>query len=293
MRRPVVLLNKRADISLPAALAPNNRHLGFMLPYAPLQYLLFHHSSSNISGTPHFKILVATSGNLSEEPIVIDNAEALDRLGSLADAFLLHNRDIFMRVDDSVVRVSRGKTVFIRRSRGYVPQAIMLADEGPDVLGCGAEVKNTFTITRGNAAIVSQHIGDMENVETADFFEETLTNLRQVYRSNPSIVAYDLHPGYLSTQWAVKYIAEKGLKGFGIQHHYGHIASVMAEMDIKDKVIGVAFDGTGYGTDGHLWGGEFLVCDLKGFERAGHFRYVPLPGGRWLLRSLGDLLSVT
>jgi len=284
MRRPIVLLKKKADSLLPVALAPNNRHLGFMLPYAPLHYLLFNHASVNSGMPPHFKALVATSGNLSEEPIVIDNDEALERLEGLADAYLLHNRDIFMRVDDSVVRVSNGKTLFIRRSRGYVPQAIMMEDEGPDVLGCGAEVKNTFTLTRGNAAIVSQHIGDMENMETVDFFGETLDNLKQVYRSAPVAVAYDLHPGYLSTQWAVKHVAEKGLKGFGIQHHYGHIASVMAEKGIKDKVIGVAFDGTGYGMDGHLWGGEFLVCDLQGFERAAHFRYVPLPGGEMAIR---------
>ena len=284
MRRPIVLLKKRADSLLPSVLAPNNRYLGFMLPCAPLHYLLFNHASAKPGMPPHFNALVATSGNLSEEPIVIDNDEALERLDGLADAYLIHNRDIFMRVDDSVVRVSNGKTLFIRRSRGYVPQPIMMADEGPDVLGCGAEVKNTFTLTRGNAAIVSQHIGDMENIETVDFFEETLDNLKQVYRSDPVAVAYDLHPGYLSTQWAVKRIAEKGLKGFGIQHHYGHIAAVMAEKGIKDKVIGVAFDGTGYGTDGHLWGGEFLVCDLQGFERAAHFRYVPLPGGEMAIR---------
>ncbi len=284
MRRPIVLLKKRADSLLPSVLAPNNRYLGFMLPCAPLHYLLFNHASANPGTPPHFNALVATSGNLSEEPIVIDNDEALERLDGLADAYLIHNRDIFMRVDDSVVRVSNGKTLFIRRSRGYVPQPIMMVDEGPDVLGCGAEVKNTFTLTRGNAAIVSQHIGDMENIETVDFFEETLDNLKQVYRSDPVAFAYDLHPGYLSTKWAVKRIAEKGLKGFGIQHHYGHIAAVMAEKGIKDKVIGVAFDGTGYGTDGHLWGGEFLVCDMQGFERAAHFCYVPLPGGEMAIR---------
>lgn len=284
MRRPIVLLKKMATSSLPAALAPNNRYLGFMLPYAPLHYLLFDHRSSGPFESPHFKALVATSGNLSEEPIVIDNDEALEKLSGMADAFLLHNRDIFMRVDDSVVRVSSGKTFFIRRSRGYVPQAIMLADDGPDVLGCGAEVKNTFTLTRGNAAIVSQHIGDMENMETADFFEETLDNMKQVYRSNPVAVAYDIHPGYLSTQWALKHIAEKRIEGFGIQHHYGHVAAVMAENSIKDRVIAVVFDGTGYGTDGRLWGGEFLVCDLLGFDRFAHFRYVPLPGGEMAIR---------
>ncbi len=281
MRRPIVLL-KRKPSRLPDAVAPHNSFLGFMLPYTPLHYLLFHcrtNQPQSFNELPHFRALVATSGNLSEEPIVIANDDALDRLGGLADAFLFHNRDIFMRVDDSVIRVIDGKTHFIRRSRGYTPEAIMLGEEGPDVLGCGAEVKNTFTLTRGNAAIVSQHIGDMENLETLEFFEESLENLKQVYRSDPVAVAYDLHPGYLSTQWALQHIGEKGLKGYGIQHHHGHIAAVMAENGIKGKVIGVAFDGTGYGTDGHLWGSEFLVCSLEGFERVGHFRYVPLPGG--------------
>jgi hydrogenase maturation protein HypF len=253
-----------------------------MLPYTPLHYLLFYYRTEhphNLIEPPHFRALVATSGNLSEEPIVIDNDDALERLGGLADAFLFHNRNIFMRVDDSVVRVIDGKTYFIRRSRGYVPAAIMLGEGGPDVLGCGAEVKNTFTLMKGNSAIVSQHIGDMENLETLEFFEETLENLKQVYRSDPVAVAYDLHPGYLSTQWAMKHVGNQGMKGYGIQHHHGHIAAVMAEKGIKGKIIGVAFDGTGYGTDGHLWGSEFLVCDLGGFERVGHFRYVPLPGG--------------
>ncbi|HTZ18778.1 MAG TPA: carbamoyltransferase HypF [Dissulfurispiraceae bacterium] len=285
-RRPIVLLKGRSGC-LPDAVAPNNKYLGFMLPYTPLHYLLFNYrgASNDLGKPPHFRALVATSGNLSEEPIVIDNTEALDRLDSLADAFLFHNRGIFMRVDDSVVRVAEGKPLFIRRSRGYAPEATSLGNEGPDVLACGAEVKNTFTLTKGSAAIVSQHIGDMENLETLDFFEETLDNLRQVYRSEPVAVAYDLHPGYLSTQWAQRHIAAGNLKGYGIQHHHGHIASVMAEHGIRDKVIGVALDGTGYGTDGNLWGSEFMVCDLGGFERSAHFGYIPLPGGEAAIRA--------
>jgi len=160
----------------------------------------------------------------------------------------------------------------------------MMADEGPDVLGCGAEVKNTFTLTRGNAAIVSQHIGDMENIETVDFFEETLDISSRYTGPILSLSPMIFIPAIYRPSGLFKRIAEKGLKGFGIQHHYGHIAAVMAEKGIKDKVIGVAFDGTGYGTDGHLWGGEFLVCDLQGFERAAHFRYVPLPGGEMAIR---------
>jgi hydrogenase maturation protein HypF len=285
MRRPIVLLRKRPDSALTESIAPKNRYLGFMLPYTPLHYLLFHYNpGSAVPEKTHFDAIVATSGNLSEEPIVTDNEEAVERLAGLADAFLLHNRDIFMRVDDSVVRVSGGKTLFIRRSRGYAPQAIILNEEMPDVLGAGAEVKNTFAITKGNAAIVSQHIGDMENLETLRFFEETLNNLKQVYRCDPVAIAYDLHPGYLATAWAIEKIAEDRISGFSVQHHYAHIAAVMAGHDIRDKVIGVAWDGSGYGEDGNIWGSEFLVCDLNGYERAAHLAYVPLPGGEKAIR---------
>ncbi|MEW6215913.1 MAG: Sua5/YciO/YrdC/YwlC family protein, partial [Nitrospirota bacterium] len=218
-----------------------------------------------------------TSGNLSEEPIVIDNEEAVSVLSDIADAFLIHNRDIFMRVDDSVVRVIPHSSLsFIRRSRGYVPDPIPLHEDGPEVLGCGADIKNTFTLTKGSFAIPSQHIGDMENYETLMFFEESLKNLKDVYRVRPEALAYDLHPMYLSTQWALR---QEGIEKIGIQHHYAHIASVMAEKGIKGKVIGFSFDGTGYGTDGNLWGGEILISDIKGFERVGHFKYIPLPGG--------------
>lgn len=309
-RRPIVLLRKRDNRQeaigkrLPEEIAPNNKYLGFMLPYTPLHYLLFYYPVTyNLSPIAyHFSALVMTSGNLSEEPIVISNDEAVSKLSDIADALLMHNRDIFMRVDDSVIM---GKGVsFVRRARGYTPEPIQLKDDGPDVLGCGADIKNTFTITRGSYAIVSQHIGDMENLETLNFFEETMNNLKQVYRANPVAIAYDLHPNYLSTQWALLRSQISNLKSqtnhksqilnfqypppithhllpvfYGIQHHYAHIASVMAESGIKDKVIGVAFDGTGYGTDGSLWGGEFMICDLNGFERVAHFKYIPLPGG--------------
>ncbi len=322
------LLQKRQDY-LPDAVAPNNQYLGFMLPYTPLHYLLFYYpdtphtplckrdnppKSPFIKGglegdfkkrergflvdkssfVANFDSLVMTSGNISEEPLVIDNEEAISKLSEIADAFLIHNRDIFMRVDDSVVRVisqksivnseglklstlnSQLSTLFIRRSRGYVPDPIPLHEDGPDVLGCGSDIKNTFTLTKGSFAIPSQHIGDMENYETLKFFEESLKNMKDVYRVKPEALAYDLHPGYLSTQWALK---QEGIKKFGIQHHYAHIASVMAEKGIKGKVIGVSFDGTGYGLDGNLWGGEFLIADILGFMRAGQFKYIPLPGG--------------
>jgi hydrogenase maturation protein HypF len=235
-----------------------------------------------------------TSGNISEEPIVIDNDEAVLKLSDIADAFLVHNREIFMRVDDSVVRVISHKSIvntqksesstnaprsliyYVRRSRGYVPDPVQLHEDGPEVLGCGADLKNIFTLTKGSFAIPSQHIGDMENYETLRFFEESLRNLKDVYRVNPVALAYDLHPMYLSSQWA---LGQENIKKIPIQHHYAHVGSIMAEKGIKDKIIGVTFDGTGYGTDGKLWGGEFLIADIKGFKRAGHLKYVPLPGG--------------
>jgi hydrogenase maturation protein HypF len=242
--------------------------------------------------TNNFDVLVMTSGNISEEPIVTDNDEAVSKLSNIVDAFLIHNRDIFMRVDDSVTRVlDRRLTIngkkgvppiyFIRRSRGYVPDPVPLHDDGPEVLGCGADLKNVFTLTKGSFAVPSQHIGDMENYETLLFFEESLRNLKSVYRVKPEALAYDLHPMYLSTQWALR---QEGIKKVGLQHHYAHVASVMAEKGIKDEVIGISFDGTGYGTDGNLWGGEFLIAGIKGFRRAGHFRYIPLPGGEVAVR---------
>jgi hydrogenase maturation protein HypF len=318
-RRPVVLLQKEPRQCLSEAVSPGNNRLGVMLPYTPLHFLLFYQPLENhlaVSG-PHFEALVMTSGNLSEEPIVRDNDEAIEKLSGIVDGFLLHNRDIFMRVDDSVVRsaptdpgqapcgvrnntndesiTSNSELSFFRRSRGFAPDPIMLAEEGPEVLGCGADLKNTFTLTKGRFAIPSQHIGDMENYETVKFFEESLQNLKAVYRVDPVAVVHDLHPGYLSTQWAIDYSAlrmepvpdlsgHSALQRFAIQHHYAHIGSVMAEQGLKGPVIGVAFDGTGYGTDGNLWGGEFLIAGINGFERAGQFRYVPLPGGEAAIR---------
>ncbi len=273
-RRPIVLLNKRPDCRLPEEVAPKNRCLGFMLPYTPLHHLLFFYPGE--TGTPNFRCLVMTSGNLSEEPIIHENEAAIEGLAGIADAFLLHNRDIFMRVDDSVIR----SNVFIRRSRGYVPEAIAIKENGPEVLGVGADLKNTFTLTRDFYAIPSQHIGDMGNFETLKFFEETLENLKKLYRINPVAIAYDMHPGYYSTRWA----ESQPLEGMRVQHHHAHVASVMAEAGFRNEVIGVVLDGSGYGTDGNIWGSEFLIADLKGFKRLCHFNYMALPGGEMAIR---------
>ncbi len=267
--RPIVILPRRAgEAPLAEAIAPGNLTLGVMLPYTPLHHLLF-------AGAP-YSLLVMTSGNLSEEPIVVANGEARERLAGVADWFLLHNRDIDMRADDSVVRTFDGRVRALRRSRGYAPQTLDLGRPVPELLACGGELKNAFCLTKGRHAILSQHIGDLENYETLVFFEETLANLKKLFRVEPRAVACDLHPQYLSTKYALDI---PSLPKVGVQHHHAHIASCMAENGLSGETIGVAFDGSGYGADGAIWGGEFLVAGYAGFERRAHLRYVPLAGG--------------
>ena len=272
-RRPIVILPRRPDAELPNAIAPGNNSIGVMLPYTPLHYLLF---SDSPEDPPDFTALVMTSGNLSEEPIVTCNEEAWQRLEPVADWFLFHNRDIYMRADDSLVRVFQGSERVLRRARGSVPQPVDLGIEMRELLACGAELKNTFCLTKDRYAILSQHIGDLENYETLRFFEETLANLKKLFRVEPQAVAYDLHPNYMSSRFALALPVERKI---GVQHHHAHIASCMAENHLRGEVIGVAFDGTGYGADGKIWGGEFLVADFAGFQRRVHLRYVPMPGG--------------
>jgi hydrogenase maturation protein HypF len=272
-RRPIVIMPRKPGSDIAQGVAPGNNTLGVMLPYTPLHYLLF---GGSVDDPAEFTALVMTSGNFSEEPIVTSNTQGAERLGSIADWFLFHDRDIYMRVDDSVVRNFEGHERVLRRARGYVPEVIDLGGPVREILACGAELKNTFCLTKGHYAILSQHIGDLENYETLLFFQETLENLKKVYHSSPGVVAYDLHPHYMSSRFALGLEIERKI---GVQHHHAHIASCMAENRLTGKVIGVAFDGTGYGTDGQVWGGEFLVSDLAGFERYAHLRYVPMPGG--------------
>ena len=267
-RRPIVLLPRRESAQISYQVAPGNTRLGVMLPYTPLHHLLFEET--------RFDALVMTSGNLSEEPIVSRNREAWPRLHTLADHFLLHNRDIQTRVDDSVIQSFEGREYPVRRSRGYAPDPVDLGMPVHEILACGGELKNTMCLTKDHYAILSQHIGDLENLETMEFFRETLGHLQRFFRIAPVAVAHDLHPNYLSTRFALE---ESGLRPIGVQHHHAHIASCMADNGIQGTVIGVAFDGTGYGTDSQIWGGEFLVCDFSGFERRGHLAYVPLAGG--------------
>jgi hydrogenase maturation protein HypF len=268
---PIVLLKwRRSSSDICAAVAPNLKYLGVMLPYTPLHHLLLRESN---------RPLVMTSGNLSEEPIAKDNDEALKRLKGIADYFLLHNRDIYARYDDSVYTVVNETPQPIRRARGYAPYPIFLPFKLKQILACGAEEKNTFCLTKDSHAFVSQHIGDMENEETLEHFENTVELYKKLFRVSPEIMAYDMHPEYLATKYALKVGSELGLPMVPVQHHHAHIVSCLAENRAKGPVIGVAFDGTGFGSDGTIWGGEFLLADYHSFQRVGYLEYVPLPGG--------------
>lgn len=267
-RRPIVLMRRLADTRLASSVAPGNRDIGLMLPYTPMHHLL-----ARALNTP----FVLTSGNVSDEPIAYQDHDALERLVGIADAFLLHDRPIHMRTDDSVVRSFRGAELPVRRSRGYAPQPLRLAAAvNRSVLACGAELKHTFCLAKGARAFVSHHIGDLENYETYRSFTEGVEHFSRLFDVVPEVVAHDLHPEYLSTKYAQDL---QGVDLVGVQHHHAHIASCLADNGFRGPVIGVAFDGLGFGTDGTIWGGEFLIADLRGFERAGHLEAVPMPGG--------------
>ncbi len=267
-RRPIVLLRKRRPSPVAEAVAPRHRDLGIFAAYTPLHHLLF--AAGSLSA------LVMTSGNLSEEPIAIANDEAFNRLGELADFLLVHDREILRRCDDSVVRFASGRVRQLRRSRGYVPVPIFLNEDLPPVLAVGGELKNTVCLAQGRQAFLSQHIGDLENPEAFRFFEEATEHLERVLEITPQLAACDLHPDYFSTRWALQ---QKRLECIAVQHHHAHIAACMAENQIDGRVLGIALDGTGYGTDGHIWGGELLSAGYEGFERLAHLNEVRVPGG--------------
>ncbi len=273
LERPIVLLRKRMDAVIGVSVTFGNPSLGIMLPYTPMHELLFRILDERCGPG---SVLVMTSGNMSDEPIVMDESEAQEALRLVADMFVHHNRPIHNRVDDSVVRVVDEKKIVLRRARGYTPSALRLGRGNAQILACGAQQKSTFCLTKDGFAILSQHLGDLENYETLQFFEQTLERMQRLFQIKPQAVAHDLHPGYLSTQFAEKMTVERRI---GVQHHHAHIASCMAEHGLEGPVLGIAWDGTGYGSDGKVWGGEFLIADYSGFERFGHFRNIPLAGG--------------
>lgn len=269
--RPIVILPKRKHAKIAPSVAPFQRTLGVMLPYAPLHHLLF---------AEGVDVLVMTSGNVSDEPIAFKDIEAFDRLKQIADFFLIHDREIHTRCDDSVVKPIEGTMTFLRRARGFAPFPIKLKRDGKSILACGADLKNTFCLTKGDSAILSQHIGDMENFETVRSFEQGVELLKQLFQVEPEFVIHDLHPDYLSTRYAIGLDIPK----IGVQHHFAHALSCMAEYGSEGPGLAVVMDGTGYGEDGTVWGGEFLEVTLSGYRRLGHLRYIPLPGGDMAVR---------
>ena len=294
-RERPILLAARCDSEAPEStiaesVAPGNPYLGIMLPYTPLHYLLFYHPSAGgdfSSDQPVFTALVMTSGNMSEEPVCKDNDEAFVHLGRVADYFLVHDRDIHVRCDDSVVRCLADDVQYIRRSRGFVPAPVFLPERSSTVLAFGGELKNTLCITEGRRAFMSQHIGDLENIPTLDFFHEAVTHYKRILDLEPSVYAYDLHPDYLSTKYAMSLLDhpdDERYGAVGVQHHHAHIASVMAEHGHSGPVIGFSMDGTGYGPDNTVWGGEILLCTPYNFTRAAHLDYIPMPGGTSAVR---------
>jgi hydrogenase maturation protein HypF len=273
--RPVVLLERVKNSLLPYDVAPGQNTLGFMLPYTPLHLLLLEPKE----GYP--EILVMTSGNLSEEPIVYRDIEARSRIGHLVDGILFHNRPIHMRVDDSVTRIVNSKPYILRRARGYAPNPIIIPKEIPQSLATGAELKNVFCFTRENYAFMSHHIGDLDNYETMQSFEEGINHFQHLFRINPEFIACDMHPDYLTSRYANNKALEDSLPLFRVQHHHAHLAACLADNGWKSDqpVIGLTFDGTGFGTDKAIWGGEFLLGNYSGYKRKYHLAYVPLPGG--------------
>ncbi len=276
--RPIVICLKKTGNGIAPSVAPGIPWLGVFLPYAPLQHLLF--------ADPRVRGLVMTSANLSEEPIAIENGEALERLGSIADAFLMHDREILQRSDDSVMTLVDGSPQIVRRARGFVPLAVPLPPsiDAPPLLAVGGHLKNVFALARGRFAYQSQHLGDLETLTGLEFFRESLEHMMHTFEIEPETVVRDQHPGYLSTSWAQKWASERSLPLIAVQHHHAHIAACMADHRIEGSVIGISLDGTGFGSDGCIWGGEVLVSRLESFDRFAHLDYVPMPGGEAAIR---------
>jgi hydrogenase maturation protein HypF len=275
--RPIVLLRRAARARVADAVAPGNPFLGVLLPYTPLHLLLL----AELQGRP----LVLTSGNVSDEPIAFQDPDALERLGAIADFFLTHDRPIQTRCDDSVARIAAGRALILRRSRGYAPASLDLRFPVPSrVLALGGALKNVFALGRGREAILSHHLGDLENYEAWRTYVSSIERFEKLFHFEPQLLAHDLHPDYPSTRYALERCGREGLRRVAVQHHHAHMASCMAENGLEGPAIGVTFDGTGYGIDGTIWGGEFLIGDFRGFRRAAHFGCVPMPGGERAIR---------
>lgn len=291
-QRPIVLLSRRSDCPVAPGVAPAYDTLGIMLPYTPLHHLLLRAFAEFIEpgGTGRLPVLVMTSGNLSDEPIAYKDNDARQRLATIAEGLLIHNRDIHMRCDDSVLRIAAGGEQIFRRARSYAPESILMSfDFAVPLLACGGHLKNTFCLGKGRQAFVSHHIGDLENLETLTSFREGIEHFKRLFDIQPEVVAYDLHPEYLATKYAFDtHISQK----IGVQHHHAHIASVMAEHGLQEPVIGIAADGTGYGTDGAVWGCEIMAANLLGFDRLAHLDYMPLPGGEQAVRQPWRMAAV-
>ena len=265
IKKPIVLLSKNPSVKLPPSVAPKQNSLGVMLPNTPLHELLMGEG---------LEVLIMTSANIHGLPLQYINVEAVEKLNDIVDYFLMHDRDIYLPVDDSVSKVVLAEERVIRRARGYAPEPIKLKGVKP-ILACGSNMKNTFAVAKGDFVFMSQHNGDLENLESFEHYKNNIEHFKKIFQFQPEYIAADMHPQYASTKYAV----HSELPLVQVQHHHAHIASCLVENGINHKVIGIAFDGTGYGPDGCVWGGEYLICDLKEFERAGHLGYVKMPGG--------------
>ncbi len=273
IRRPIVLIKRKKDCPVAVDVAPQNNYIGLMLPYTPLHKLIM--ESYNVP-------LVMTSANISEEPIAYQDDDAFERLKNIADYFLIHDREVYIRCDDSVAAVLGNKKTILRRARGYVPTPVELPfNVEKQVLAVGAHLKNTFCFLKNKYAFISHHIGDLENLPTMKSFKQGILHFKKIFDLNPELIVHDLHPDYLSTKYALD---KKDCNKVAVQHHHAHIVSCMVENNLNEKVIGVAFDGTGLGTDGNIWGGEFLIADYFSFERFAHFEYFALPGGELAIK---------
>jgi hydrogenase maturation protein HypF len=273
VQSPIVLLKKKENSSIAEDISKENNYCGVMLPYTPLHHILM--KEINIP-------IVATSGNISDEPICITNEDAFVKLNGIADYFLVHNRKIVRQVDDSVVRVIKNKPFMIRRARGYAPYPVILNEEVPPTIAVGSQLKSTVAISNGKNVIISQHVGDLDSKEAFNAFKKIISDFKNLYDINPEYIISDLHPDYVSTKFA----QDTGLKLIQVQHHYAHILSCIAENNIEGEVLGISWDGTGYGTDGNIWGGEFLKVNKDKFERFAHFDYFPLPGGEKAIKEV-------